>query len=233
MRHKSRTIFAALVAVLALGAIASASASAALPEFVPGEGAKWPITFQDAAGARSSAIDSYNYSIAPHCEGSQVKGEITAAKVASVTLELTGCWYAGGHEFWTEGQKQGTIVLPGKGTLVYIDKAEKKVGILDELKATKLKVSPEGEGWKAEIAGKLVIPITPLNTSTTKFALPIHSSSKNADIQEYRSYGSLNGRNKRSDRRQRAYDQRLGRAQILRRASVHAEQGPDAEQSRM
>jgi hypothetical protein len=189
MRHKSRTIFAALVAVFTLGAVASASASAALPEFVPGTGAKFPIAFQDAAGARSSGFSSYSDGIAPRCEGSQVKGEITAAKVASVTLELTGCHYATA-EFWSEGQKQGTIVLPGKGTLVYIDKAEKKVGILDELKTTHLETE---EGFEAEIKGKLVIPITPLNTSTTKFALPIHSSSKNADIQEYRSYENEKG----------------------------------------
>jgi len=42
-----------------------------------------------------------------------------------------------------------------------------------------------------EIKGKLVIPITPLNTSTTKFTLPIHGG--NGGLQEYRSYENEKG----------------------------------------
>jgi hypothetical protein len=129
MRHKSKTMLTALFAVFAFAAVASASASAALPEFVPAEGAKFPITFQDAAQKSDSSLLAIDDEYSPRCTGSQVKGEITAAKVASVTLELTGCYYAGAK--WSTGRgEEGkeTMVLPGKGTLVYINKAEKRSG---------------------------------------------------------------------------------------------------------
>ena len=192
IRSRYRNVLVALVAVLALGVVGVASASAALPEFVPSEGAKFPITFQDAAQKTESFFETtLGTTETPRCTGSQVKGEITGAKVASVTLEFTGCYTTGLHQVWTgEEGKPGTVVLPGTGTLVYINKAEKKVAVLDTLKKTYLFIS---EGWEAEVWGRIVIPVTPLNTSTTKFALPIHKKASCLGCQEYRSYENEKG----------------------------------------
>jgi hypothetical protein len=154
------------------------------PEFVPGEGAKFPIAFQDAAQKRTSFFEpNSGLGESPFCTGSQVKGEITGAKVASVTLEFTGCAFYEKPVWTGELWETGTVVLQGIGTPVYIDKAEKKVALLDVLTKTSLKFS---EGTFAQIKGTLLIPVTPLNTSTTKFALPIHKTG-GAGLQEYRS----------------------------------------------
>ena len=48
--HRLRTTGLALMAVIALSALAAASASAALPEFVPTAG-KFPVKFTDTSGA--------------------------------------------------------------------------------------------------------------------------------------------------------------------------------------
>jgi hypothetical protein len=163
------------------------------PEFIPGEGAKFPITFEDAAKKSASSFASEGSSLTPHCEGAQVKGAITVAKFASVTLEFTNCALSGNSKVWNTGERaEGRVALPGKGTLVYIDKAEKKVAILDTLP----KIEIHGEaGFEAWIEGTLVIPITPLNTSTTKFALPIHGEGCGVGgcKQEYRSYENEKG----------------------------------------
>jgi type 1 fimbria pilin len=185
MRFKNMTVLVAL-AVFALGAVGAASASATLPEFVPGEGAKFPITFQDAtqqtAKGKFETINGNTW----FCEGTQVKGDITGAKAVSVTIELTKC--SKGTETFGTGENPTTIVMPGTGTLVYINKAEKKVGILDEVPKTEIFVP--GQGGVILVKGKLIIPITPLNTSTTKFALPIHGS---VGKQEYRTYENEKG----------------------------------------
>jgi hypothetical protein len=186
MRHKSRTIFAALVAVFAFAAVASASALAALPEFIPSEGAKWPITMEGSAATASGRFDTIN----GHnweCSGNRVKGEITAAKALSATLELTNCSNLNEGGFQT-GEEVGTVVLSGKGTLVYLNKAEKKVGILDEIPATEIR--SEGGQVNIHVRGKLLIPITPINTSTTKFTLPIHGE---GGLQEHRTYENEKG----------------------------------------
>jgi len=54
MRHRGRTMLAALVAVLALGVVASASASAALPEF----SGTFPDTFEPAISRSRRSADS-------------------------------------------------------------------------------------------------------------------------------------------------------------------------------
>jgi hypothetical protein len=173
MRHKGRTMLAALVAVLALGVVASASASAALPEFAP-EGGKFPVTLEGSfPGLRGGISSTSNKSVG--CEGVYAKGEITGAKTATLAVELRNCENA--EKTTCEFGEKGSAVeyFAGSANLVYINKAKKEVGLVLTLKKTK------GEcfgGAIATIQGSFVIPITPVNAKTSKPVLTITGNGK-------------------------------------------------------
>jgi hypothetical protein len=167
MRHKSKTMLAALVAVLALGAVAAASASASAPEFVPKAGETFPSSIGNSmhAGSVSFSWPSMTWGT---CSENKTQGTITGSKAVSLTLEWAGC-SSGWH---SEGSAEGHIVLTGTGTLTYIARSTEKVGIVLAIKEVKLL---SGSSY-IKLRGSLVIPITPLNTETNKFALPIHEA---------------------------------------------------------
>jgi hypothetical protein len=170
MRHKSKAMFAALLAVLALGAVASASASAALPEFVPAEGG-FPIKLEGALSSTNAYFSYGAYRAFGTCTSANVKGEITGAKVLSATLELKRCthnWQS--LNCRTLGAPLETEILSGGARLVYINKAAGQVGIVFEPTPQPVEFicNPE-EPYHLRSA--IVIPLTPLNTKTTTLSI--------------------------------------------------------------
>jgi hypothetical protein len=175
-------MLAALVAVLALGAVGAATASASAPEFAPKAGEIFPISIGNSLHAGSVSFDWPSKTWGT-CSENKTEGTITGAKAVSLTLEWAGC-SSGWH---SEGSPEGHIVLTGTGTLTYIARSTEQVGIVLAIKEVKLLATG---GTSIKLRGSLVIPITPLNTETTKFALPIHETSLGE--QEFGAYENEN-----------------------------------------
>jgi hypothetical protein len=195
MRFISRGALAASVAALALSVAGVATASAALPEFVPDGGAKFPIA---ASGSVTGEAESSIRMDVPviswfYCKNAKFSDEITGAKAVSVTTDLEGCHEktATSHECASAGAASGTIVLSGKGSLVYLEKATKKVGVL--LPVGKVKVTcKDNETEKYTITGSILSPITPVNTELTTYELRYRE--KKAGLEEYTAYENESGK---------------------------------------
>jgi hypothetical protein len=187
-KSKSARILATLVVALALGAVASASASAALPEFVPGEGAKFPIAVKYSEAA-SSHIENTGGSRWTTCTATTVTGNITAAKAASLTLAFTGCKANLEGSCHTSGAPEGQETLSGTGSLVYIKKTTKQVGLLLAVSATKILCG----NVTINVRGSIVIPVTPINTLTSALTIIVHGTNGKS---EFRSYENEKGETK-------------------------------------
>jgi hypothetical protein len=156
--YRVRTIGAAIVAVVALSAIASATASAALPEFLPASG-----KFTSTAGAGTLQIEGGNTIT---CTEGTNSGEITGAKTATVTITFKGCRIFGFIGAHSSGDVEGTILVSSaKGELCYLSKTAKTVGLKLTLAST-LKI--EAGGQKSEVLGTLIGEVKPVNSKVTE-----------------------------------------------------------------
>jgi hypothetical protein len=176
--HRLKLLGLTLTAVFALTAVASAPASAALPEFTPNAGYKFPITLKGNS-VETAEVWLGNF----RCYGIAFKGEITGAKaVSSLTTEAENCEYLGNHfKCQTEGATTGHLVIPGTGSLVYIAKATKLVGIVLTVPKLKFKC-----GTQFFVQGGVVIPVTPINTQTSQIGMNVERLSRTE--QRYTTY---------------------------------------------
>jgi hypothetical protein len=170
-----RSALLALIALFAIGAIASASASAALPEFKAGPEEKLPASFEGTGGSATWAAPGYSF----ECGASTMSGTISAAKaITKGTLVFNRC-KVGADKCHSEGSENNEQIKTGpiEGTLAYISKTAKTVGI--DFKA-------EGSeywttmicfgGSRQRVRGSIVIPITSINKLSTKFTLAASGS---------------------------------------------------------
>jgi hypothetical protein len=149
------------MATLALTAVASASASAALPEFVHGAGEAFPIPIELKSNGETPALfESVAFRFG-ECKGVSIKGEITGAKTVPLTLELEHCRSGIEEGCHTVGSQNE--VFSGNGSLVYIKKATKQVGVVLKLTEGHMLCGTQ----ELRTQGALVIPITPINTKTS------------------------------------------------------------------
>jgi hypothetical protein len=134
-----------ILAVVALSAIASATASAALPEFNPGStGTKFTGT--SGAGTLSTAAKATLI----ECTSDEVKGELTGAKKqGTAKIDFKGCKSFGIVGTKSLGDAEGVILVEALLELCYINKANKEVGVLTEV--------PSSKPVHVEVAGKLLI----------------------------------------------------------------------------
>ncbi len=149
----SRTKFlgAALSGAFALTAIASATGSAALPEFSPAKG---------AFTATSGAV-VFKGAVTFKCSSDTIKnGAITGAKTETATLDLEGC------EFHSSGDVAHIILVPVDGELCYLNEAEKLVGTFFTV-LPETGVTIEGAGVKLILRGTIVGTVEPLNKKQT------------------------------------------------------------------
>jgi hypothetical protein len=130
-----RSVLVALVAMFALGAMASASALAAAPEFVT---TAFPITYSGTSGEVTlQTTESHTKgNITIHCSASADSGEIAEAHsfkfLLKVHIVYTGCKVGTGTTVCTsKGAAAGEIVTNAlKAQLVYTNKAAKEVGLV-------------------------------------------------------------------------------------------------------
>jgi hypothetical protein len=161
--NRLRIIGLALVAVVALSALATATASAALPEFVPTAG-KFPVKFTDTSGAGTlETVGGHKVT----CKADSSTGEFTGAKTNKETFIFTGCESLG-FKCNSAGAAAGEIRTNAIASLlVYINKAKKEVG---------MDLSPEVVGGlfaefscggveTLKVRGSVIAPVTKVNTA--------------------------------------------------------------------
>jgi hypothetical protein len=192
MRSTHKRLFAVLVAMLALSAIAVTSASAALPEISPNPTEKVPLTFTvKLGGEHEHSVTFQGLSGLPVIcrKGATGTGKFTGAKTGVLTqLTFTECALNGSEEYEcstlngaVRGELRAKANLPIE--LVYKSKAAHEVGILInhyEPKLVRHNIIPEyrcpaglaaGPIWGETIWG----PVQPLNKFTKTLAFNLHS----------------------------------------------------------
>jgi hypothetical protein len=175
-----RSALAVLVGAVALAAIASASASAALPEFQQGgKTLEKTVKITEATGGFGKLESVAGITLS--CTSKSLTGETHGAnEVTDVVIKLSGCSVHGiqSHACTSTGAKSGEIVTTQlSGKLGYISKASKNVGLL--LQPSKGELIAEcrygsGEGKEAEffkLKGSIIGAITPANEEITKFSV--------------------------------------------------------------
>jgi hypothetical protein len=178
MRHKGRKMFVALVAVLALGVVASASASAALPQFVPAEGGKFPIKLESKAKGEWKLADQLGGTIT--CTSSKLKGEIKGAKALSLALELEGCLSSSRGACETKGLAEGHVAMNGDEKLVYLSKSKKEVATIVTMPNFKC-----GAAWYDPEGGEL-LPLSPVNKKGSEIGFTaIGNGAGTMDVHDY------------------------------------------------
>jgi len=117
-----RMVSLCLAAMIAVPAVVSASASAALPEF----SGPFPKPFKVKSGA--FIVETVNR-VKASCKAGTNAGEMTGPQTGRATLKLTGCEVSG-FKCSSAGAAPGEIVSNLlSATLGYINKAKKEVGI--------------------------------------------------------------------------------------------------------
>jgi hypothetical protein len=130
-RSRCRTLLVALAAVFAVGALASASASAAFPEFTLPHKLEKPIPVAFTAVSNGKVIFQWGPN-AVECESSSMSGEIINEKeVAKIVIKFTHicatvnfCRQSGHEGYWETKEL--------KGRIAYVNKAAKEIGLLLE-----------------------------------------------------------------------------------------------------
>jgi hypothetical protein len=156
--RRSTTVGAALLASLTLTAIAAGSALAALPEFLPGSG----VTIKGSSGKGQLQIQGGG---TIKCEKDKPLGEIIGFKTATVDVHFEGC-KAIGFAANSVGDTSGVILVRGVGTLCYLSKVSRIVGLLVEIAPT-LQVEVPTAKQKIEVKGTVIGEVHPVNSSQT------------------------------------------------------------------
>jgi len=169
-----RTLGLSLVAVFALGAIASATASAAKPELVNSK--KEPL----AAGTKltsTSGVGTFETKSGEKvtCEKDTNTGEITGPKADTAKITFTGCTAKVSiitAKCKSKGEATGTIKLSVNSKLVYISESAKTVG-LDLVLPENLTIECEAFGSKETLTvkGSTICPLSPLDKLSVKLTL--------------------------------------------------------------
>ena len=147
------------LAALSLFTIAAlaASATAALPEFLPGKG----TTFKGSLGKNELQVKGGGIT---KCEAGKVSGEITGPKAVTATVTREGC-KALGFNANTPGDATGVELFATTGELCTLNKVAKSVGLLIKLPTTTIEVPTAKQ--KIQITGSLIGEVNPVNKSQT------------------------------------------------------------------
>ncbi len=161
---RSRNTYLAALCFVLLPVIVlttSSLASAALPEALGNVAGN---TFA-ATSSEGEFIDPAS-GLAIKCKKAKATGELTGPKTGTGTTAFEKC-SIGGLSALSLGDKGGTVLIAGTGTLCYIDKATKLVGILIALPAGGVHIEIPALGQLLVITGSIVGEVKPINTSTT------------------------------------------------------------------
>jgi hypothetical protein len=184
MRSLFRNVFLAVVAVLALGGVATASASAALPELVNSKGAEL-VKKQFKGESSQRMIFEAQVGGDQECEKLLLAGGVKGTKGGEATLTLN-C--AGSCH--TKGAKENEMKLPVSVNLVWLSKAKETVALLLSLPGV---VDLEGYCWGRdafpphlfELSGSFLVPINVINKLSTAYTLSVKQKKGIQEPDEY------------------------------------------------
>jgi hypothetical protein len=165
MKSATRTALVAGLALLALSGVATASASAALPEIVNKEG-KALIKNKFAADILGQERAVWFKTIAKEyvgvfCKTAAASGDFSGLKAGEVTFTLKGC-LDGGAEYCTgTGERHAELVISFALAPVYINKASKELALLFTLH----EASFECGAVPTTISGDFLVPIRKENVN--------------------------------------------------------------------
>jgi len=152
-----RRLSLTLIATAALGAVGATAASAALPEFVGPS----PLPFKSTL--KASTLETVG-GLKITCTGGSNTGELTGPKSLTVRITFTGCILNGLP--CTSGAAAGAIETSTlNGTLGYIKKATKVVGIDLALPGAPLMAFDCGEDLRIAVFGSVIGRITPVDVN--------------------------------------------------------------------
>ncbi len=164
MRSIIRTILLGVIAVLALSVLASASASAALPEF---KGAEFPerITFSGTEVEITNTI--WEGLESPRCASGEGEGNITGAQTATVKLHFNKCASASTGSCMSRGAKSEEIVTSSMpAQLVYLSKEKHEAALVIDYSTKKASEMTPFAEWECNtlgglnaVRGPIVVPI--------------------------------------------------------------------------
>ncbi len=169
-----RRALLAFVAVLAMSAVASSTASAktTMPELVNLAGTLPVKTGFTSTSGESTFETKSGESV--KCKADTNKGKVTGNSTDEAEIKFTGCSAVSGLlKCKTKGAAAGEIVLKVKSELVWLDKAE-EADPGEDLILPSEGVTIECTGLASEtlkVKGSTLCPITPFNTFTTMFTL--------------------------------------------------------------
>ena len=156
-----------------------------LPEFVLGGGETLPVKVEAPVANRSISFSDPELTFVTCAKGG-VQGEITGRKKLAMTDELTECVSANGFEKCNSvGAPTGVIRMSGSGTVVYIEKATKKVGVVLALATVTIHCGIEGTGIELKVHGNLLTSITPINTKTKTYEMPYKGTLGKQELTKY------------------------------------------------
>jgi hypothetical protein len=182
MRSKNRNILTVLVAVFAFGAVGVSSAAAALPEFVHGEGEAFPVSFEGGlSGTEEARIETSQLGTELECGNVKITGSITGAKAATVTDAMRECALFGEKPCETAKAGAGKVTITGSASLDYTKKTGKEVALVLSVGETKITCAEE----TLTIKGSIILPVTPVNTKTTKYQMTIKGASGKQAVTQY------------------------------------------------
>ena len=167
MRSMFRSVLVAIVAVLALSAVATATASAALPEIVNSKGeelVKKKFTGEVTEKMTFEVVGQGT----EECEKLSLAGGVKGTKGGEATLTLH-C-FATCH---TSGSKEKEIKLPVSVNLVWLNKATERIALLISIPGV---VKLEGDCWSGygapfELSGSFLIRVGGTNKLSTEYNL--------------------------------------------------------------
>jgi hypothetical protein len=178
MRTMSKRVLLALTSVLALAAMTTAAASAALPEF---SGATFPVSYAMTTSHHEVHFYSNETTAYVVCEGGgEASGQITGAKTLTAKFAFHGCkavGVGGTVTCTTKGATSGEIRSETvQGAPVYTAKASKAVGIdFNIYEPKKLGIPTFADfscaEFKFQTRSGMIAPVTSLNKPATSYAL--------------------------------------------------------------
>ena len=150
---------ATITALTALTTITATIATAALPEFN-----KTNVKFTSESGPGTLDVAGGN---TIECATDTASGEITGPKTVTLQVDVRTCKIFGLIGSHSLGDPENTILIAATGTLCYLNKAKKEVGLV--LTPTGLlHIEAPNAGALAQIKGTLIGRLTPVNTTTLR-----------------------------------------------------------------
>ncbi len=207
MRFISRRALGAFVAVCVMSVVAAASASAALPEFVPNGSASKPITFRVKLGHVVFRPVAWGQEYV-ECESASATGSIVGAKeLTTKALRLVGCGLAGEstHACTSGSLKSGEVETEAlSGTLGYVEKEPSKVvglkleGPHEGIKRPEFAagftcvVAPLDTTWVEDVTGPLYGQVQSLNKPATAFVVAFKTKKSSSEQELTKFEGETN-----------------------------------------